>query len=204
MRSGLLAVIAVTALLVGTGCGRTPTPLNPAYSGSIGSPNRGVLTAGAELPRSLDFATMIAGAVALAGTPVELERMYAALVPHRGRIALASAVGSTVFDLVDRVLLVLATAANRRLTFGLRGRGGAMRRQVKGLQAFQVCQASVIGLVLSAGFLAVLHHVASGATRLTEVGAIVGADAVAVLLRFLLLRGWVSPVRQPGTGALAE
>jgi penicillin-insensitive murein endopeptidase len=40
---------ALTLCVVG--CGRTPTPLNPAYAGSIGNPNRGVLTASAELPR---------------------------------------------------------------------------------------------------------------------------------------------------------
>lgn len=45
----LTSLVALTGL---TGCGRTPTPLNPAYSGSIGSPNRGVLTASRELPRS--------------------------------------------------------------------------------------------------------------------------------------------------------
>lgn len=57
---------------------------------------------------SLDFITMVANAVAVAGTPEERARSYAALLPYRGRIALASAVGSTVLDLVDRLLLVLA------------------------------------------------------------------------------------------------
>ena len=49
-----LALLGPLLLVLGTGCGRTPTPLNPAISGSIGSPNRGVLTRSVELPRSGD------------------------------------------------------------------------------------------------------------------------------------------------------
>jgi penicillin-insensitive murein endopeptidase len=53
MRSRVVAPLGgLLVCLVGTGCGRTPTPLNPAFSGSIGSPNRGVLTNSRELPRS--------------------------------------------------------------------------------------------------------------------------------------------------------
>ncbi len=59
------------------------------------------------LPVSLDFLSMAANAYALAGTPEERARIHAALLPYRGRIVLASGVGSTVLDLVDRLLLVL-------------------------------------------------------------------------------------------------
>lgn len=36
------------------GCARAPSPLAPAWHGSIGSPNRGVLAHGAELPRNAE------------------------------------------------------------------------------------------------------------------------------------------------------
>lgn len=41
----------VCGALVITGCARAPSPLAPAWHGSIGSPNRGVLVAGEQLPR---------------------------------------------------------------------------------------------------------------------------------------------------------
>ncbi|MFF4258778.1 glycosyltransferase [Streptomyces sp. NPDC001663] len=89
------------------------------------------------------------------------------------------------------------TAANRRLTFGLRGRGGALRHQAKGLLVF------VVGLALTSGSLAALHHLAPGAARSTEVGVLVAANLAATLVRFLLLRAWVFPNRRRGTGSTA-
>jgi hypothetical protein len=84
-----------------------------AQSGSPATARDVIDHIGTDLPPSLDFATMVASAFALAGTRDETVRVHAALLPYRNRIALASAVGSTVFDLVDRVLLVLAAAAGR-------------------------------------------------------------------------------------------
>ena len=89
------------------------------------------------------------------------------------------------------------TAANRRLTFGLRGRGGALRHQAKGLLVFAV------GLALTSGSLAVLHHLTPGAARPAEVGVLVAANLAATLLRFLLFRAWVFPARHRGTGPTA-
>jgi penicillin-insensitive murein endopeptidase len=45
-----LPTVVLGALLL-SGCARAPSPLAPAWHGSIGSPNRGVLAGGAELPR---------------------------------------------------------------------------------------------------------------------------------------------------------
>ena len=50
------------------------------------------------------------------------------------------------------VTAVANTAVNRRVTFGIRGRAQAGRHQVRGLIAFG------IGLALTSGALAVLHH----------------------------------------------
>jgi hypothetical protein len=49
------------------------------------------------------------------------------------------------------VTAVVNTAANRRLTFGVRGRAGAGRAQLQGLLVF------ALGLALTSGSLAVLH-----------------------------------------------
>jgi putative flippase GtrA len=94
-------------------------------------------------------------------------------------------------------LLVTAvgnTAANRRITFGIRGGRGAGRAQLQGLVVFG------LGLALTSGTLAVLHAAAATPARGTEVLLLVAANALATLLRFVLFRGWVfRPARQPLT-----
>lgn len=50
MSSRWSAAIGIAALAL-AGCARAPSPLAPQFTGSIGTPNRGVLTAAAELPR---------------------------------------------------------------------------------------------------------------------------------------------------------
>ncbi|MFL6066013.1 MAG: glycosyltransferase [Friedmanniella sp.] len=76
---------------------------------------------------------------------------------------------------------VANTAANRRLTFGLTGRGGLLRHQAGGLLAFG------FGLALTSGSLALLHHLGN-AGRTLEVAVLVLANAVATGVRFLALR----------------
>ena len=89
-------------------------------------------------------------------------------------------------NLVALLLTAVAnTAANRRITFGIRGGPGAGRAQLQGLVVF------VLGLALTSGSLAVLHAVTPAPSRGAEVVLLVAANALATLLRFLLLRGWV-------------
>ncbi|MFI5675407.1 glycosyltransferase [Streptomyces cellulosae] len=95
------------------------------------------------------------------------------------------------------VCAVANTAANRRLTFGLRGRGGALRHQAKGLLVF------LVGLALTSGSLAVLHDVDPRPAGPTELVVLVAANLAATLLRFLLLRAWVFPGRRRGTESTA-
>ncbi|WP_234439103.1 bifunctional glycosyltransferase family 2/GtrA family protein [Streptomyces sp. NRRL B-3229] len=80
---------------------------------------------------------------------------------------------------------VANTAANRHFTFGLSGRGHAARHQGRGLVVF------LIGLALTAGSLAVLHHAAPTATHRIELLVLLAANLGATLLRFLLFRTWV-------------
>jgi putative flippase GtrA len=82
------------------------------------------------------------------------------------------------------------TAANRRFTFGVRGKHGAARHQFEGLIVFG------LGLALTSGSLAVLHALTAPG-RALELAVLVLANLAATVLRFLLLRGWVfHPRRQ--------
>jgi putative flippase GtrA len=80
---------------------------------------------------------------------------------------------------------VANTAANRRFTFGMRGRGRAMRHQAEGLVVF------ALALALTAGSLALLRGLDAHASRVAELSVLVGANLAATVLRFVLLRGWV-------------
>jgi len=80
---------------------------------------------------------------------------------------------------------VLNTAANRRLTFGIRGRDDALRHQGQGLVVFALAWG------LTAGSLAVLHAVVPVAPHGVELAVLVAANLTATILRFVLLRRWV-------------
>ncbi|MYT81367.1 Glycosyltransferase involved in cell wall bisynthesis [Streptomyces sp. MnatMP-M77] len=84
---------------------------------------------------------------------------------------------------------VANTAANRRLTFGVRGRSGAVRHQAQGLVVF------AIGLALTSGSLAALGAASGSASHGTELAVLITANLAATVLRFLLLRAWVFPAR---------
>jgi putative flippase GtrA len=77
------------------------------------------------------------------------------------------------------------TAANRRLTFGVRGRTDAVRHQFQGFGIF------LLGLAITSGSLALLHLSNPEPGKLLEISVLVGANLVATAVRFLLLRGWV-------------
>ncbi len=93
------------------------------------------------------------------------------------------------------VSAVANTAANRRLTFGVRGRGGAVRHQAQGLVVF------AIGLVLTSGSLAALGAASGSPSHGTELAVLIAANLAATVLRFLLFRAWVFPDRDRGGDA---
>jgi putative flippase GtrA len=137
-------------------------------------------------PTSLTAQLLRFGAVGAVST-IGYVLLYAALRPVTGPQA------ANAWALL--VCAVANTAANRRLTFGLRGRGGTLRHQVKGLGVFG------LGLALTSGSLAALHRWTHGPGRSTEIMVLVTANLAATLLRFLLLRTWVfsAPARNDGT-----
>jgi putative flippase GtrA len=111
-------------------------------------------------------------------------------------LGLHAAVGAQPANLVALLVTAVAnTAANRRITFGIRGGPGAGRAQLQGLIVFG------LGLALTSGTLAVLHALTATPTRGSEVVVLVGANALATLLRFVLFRGWVFRTRHRASPA---
>jgi putative flippase GtrA len=99
--------------------------------------------------------------------------------------ALRGPAGSQVANFLALLLTALGnTAANRRLTFGVRGRADAVKQQGQGLVVFGV------GLTLTSGSLGLLHALAAPPVGV-ELGVLVSANLVATAVRFVLLRRWV-------------
>ncbi|MFD5428564.1 glycosyltransferase [Streptomyces sp. NPDC127084] len=94
------------------------------------------------------------------------------------------------------VSAVANTAANRRLTFGVRGRDRALRHQAQGMLVF------AIGLLLTSGSLAALDAAGGRASHAAELTVLIVANLAATIVRFLLLRTWV--FAQSGRGAHAR
>ena len=126
-------------------------------------------------------------------------------VPRFLAIGVASTLAYTVLYLALRAFLpalaanllsllvtaVANTAANRRLTFGIRGRDGATTHQVRGLIAFGT------GLALTTGALMALHAGAPHAGKAAEITVLVVANLLATVSRFVLYRGWVFSRQTP-------
>ncbi|MEV6928682.1 bifunctional glycosyltransferase family 2/GtrA family protein [Dactylosporangium sp. NPDC051485] len=77
------------------------------------------------------------------------------------------------------------TALNRRLTFAIRGTGGAVKHQIQGLLLF------ALGLALNSAALGLLNLASPAHTHLAEIAVLLAANAVTTLLRFVLMRAWV-------------
>ncbi len=92
------------------------------------------------------------------------------------------------------------TAANRRLTFGVRGRAGLLRQHGMGALVY------VLTLALTSGALAVLHRLDAGPSRAVELAVLIAASAAATVTRYVALRSWVFAVarRRPATKPAIE
>jgi glycosyltransferase involved in cell wall biosynthesis len=93
---------------------------------------------------------------------------------------------------------VANTAANRRFTFGVRGRESLVRQHAAGLLVF------VLTAALTGGALALLDGLAARPSRLLELTVLVTASAAATVTRYIALRTWVfSQRRRKASIALA-
>ena len=100
-------------------------------------------------------------------------------------LTLRDPVGAQAANLLALLVTAIAnTAANRRLTFGVRGPRRRLTDQAQGLVVF------ALGLALTGASLAVLHSVDATPARATEALVLVAANLIATLLRFVGLR-WV-------------
>jgi len=113
------------------------------------------------------------GAIGLAST-VAYVALYAGL-RELTPAAVANATALLITALAN-------TAANRHVTFGVRGRRSLLRDHFAGLVALGVA------LALTSASLAMLGVFAPHQGRIAEVAVLVAANAAATLVRFLLLR----------------
>jgi putative flippase GtrA/glycosyltransferase involved in cell wall biosynthesis len=101
-------------------------------------------------------------------------------------VTLRAAMPAQAANALALLLTAIAnTAANRRFTFAIRGRGRAVSHQAQGLVVFG------LALAVTAGSLAALHLVHPDPGRALELTVLVLANLVATVLRFVLLRSWV-------------
>jgi putative flippase GtrA len=105
-------------------------------------------------------------------------------------LALRGALGPGGANALALALTAVAnTAANRRVTFGVRGRAGLLRQHTMGAVVY------LITLGLTAGALGVLHGVAPRAPRAVEVAVLVVAGFAATVTRYVALKTRVFAVR---------
>ena len=83
------------------------------------------------------------------------------------------------------VTAIANTAANRRFTFGVRGRSRAMTHQFQGLIVFG------IAWLITTGSLLELHAINPNANSTAELIVLTFANLLATVLRFILFRVWV-------------
>ncbi|WP_019810498.1 glycosyltransferase [Saccharomonospora halophila] len=167
----------IARLLRGTVTGSVPVARLRAQ---LGRAPRPVLADG--VPESLARQLVRFAAVGVAST-------LAYLVLY---LLLRLGMGAQAANLAALLLTAIGnTAANRRLTFRVRGRHRAPTHHLQGLVVFG------LGLGLTSGSLAMLELVTQP-DRTLELVTLVGANLVATIMRFLLFRGWV--FRPAGSG----
>jgi glycosyltransferase involved in cell wall biosynthesis len=108
-------------------------------------------------------------------------------------VALAGTLGSRGSNIVALTLTAVAnTAANRRFTFGVRGRRRVIRDHLGGLLVY------VIALALTDSSLVLLHRLDARPPRLLEVTALVLASLCATAARYVGMSTWLFPsARRP-------
>jgi len=109
-------------------------------------------------------------------------------------LMLRGALGAAGANALALALTAVAnTQANRRFTFGVRGREGLLRHHVSGAAVF------FLTLGLTSGVLAVLHGIDPDPARLVELCVLLGASVSATVARYVAMRSWVFARRRPGS-----
>lgn len=89
------------------------------------------------------------------------------------------------------------TAANRRLTFGVRDRDRLARDHAGGLFAFGAA------LAITTIAVVVLHAITATPPRALELVVLIGANGLATIVRFVMLRAWITRGRRPSESSLS-
>jgi putative flippase GtrA len=98
-------------------------------------------------------------------------------------LMLHPALGAQAANLTALLLTAIGnTAANRAITFGIRGRRDAARHHLRGLVVF------AFGLAVTSGSLFALHRFDPSVGKVAELSVLVVANLVATLARFVALR----------------
>jgi len=101
-------------------------------------------------------------------------------------VALAGLLGAAVASALGLAITAVAnTAANRRLTFGIRGRQRLARQHLAG------CVVFLIALALTNAALDVLHLLVAHPSRLLEAAVLVVASLAATVARYVVLARWI-------------
>ena len=112
-------------------------------------------------------------------------------------LLLRASLGSGAANALALALTAVAnTQANRRFTFGVRGRAGLLRQQAAGAVVY------LLALGLTAGALDVLNGVDPHPARALEVFVLVLASAFATVTRYVALRSWVFARGRRSAGGL--
>ena len=109
--------------------------------------------------------------------------------------AFRAVLGRTVSNALALVITSVAnTGANRRLTFGVRGRDRLGSDHAAGLVMFGLT------LGLTTASITFLDIAAPSAGRLGELAVLMGWNALATVVRFVLLRSWMGRFPEPDPG----
>lgn len=148
----------------------------PRHSAISAPPVRATTVRPGRLRTGLGHEVVSFAAIGIASTAA-----YAALY-----LLLRTTVGATAANAGALVLTAIGnTAANRRLTFGVRDRGSMVRDQAGGMVALGVA------LVITTASVQFLGALIPDAGRLVELAVLVVANALATVARFVLLRTWI-------------
>jgi putative flippase GtrA len=101
-------------------------------------------------------------------------------------LALRGLLGAAGANAVALALTAVGnTAANRRFTFGVRGRTGLLRHHVRGALVF------ALTLALTNSALLVLHGIDATPPGAVELAVLIAANATATVTRYVAMRTWV-------------